>query len=197
MKRSTALVLAAVLLSGCETYVVRDKGGTQQIITPEQDPSSEKRSDSQLRELCEKEPENPKNWALLGEYWERRMDYVKAAEAYEQMNALIEKVEVRNQTRYTGGHYFLGKIYALMPRYDLAIFHLNKVLEIQPKDVKLAVMNDHFAESNFLLGAIYHMHHQWRDAKKHFEAFVVLAGDTAWARARVEPYLSEIRREVE
>jgi tetratricopeptide (TPR) repeat protein len=127
------------------------------------------------------------------------MDYVQAADAYEHMNALMEKIEQAHpETHYTGGHFQLGKIYALMGRYDIAIPHLERVLSMQPKDVKSAILlSSHFAEANFLLGAIYHLHHQWRDAKKYFEAYVLLSGDSAWARARVEPYLSEIRREVE
>jgi tetratricopeptide (TPR) repeat protein len=195
---SRALVLAAVAaLSGCQTYVVRDPGGKSKVELVQEDPESAKRTDTQIRDMCEKDPENPRNWFILGDYWERRMDYVQASDAYERMNALIEKDEVQHNTHYTGGHFQLGKIYALAGRYDLAIAHLGKVLEIQPKDVKVAVLNSQFAEAHFLLGAIFHIHHQWRDAKKHFEDYVLLSGDNAWARARVEPYLSEIRREVE
>jgi tetratricopeptide (TPR) repeat protein len=195
--RSFALVVLGVLTfaSGCETYE-RRVPGSGKVSNVEEMPG-DKRSVEQLKESCEKDPENPRNWAILGEYYEQRADYENAALAYEQMASLVDRISKQKGVPYTGGHYFLGKVYALLGRNDLAVPHLEAVTKLEPQDVKLACLNNHFSEAHYLLGAIYHLNHQWKPAKVQFEAYLRLQGSNQLAHARVEPYLAEIRKEMD
>lgn len=185
---------AAVAASGCQTYERRIPG-TSRIEYVQAEPGAERKTEQQLLEATEKDPESPRVWFALGDYYELHWDYERAAIAFEKMNALVEKAEQKHQTRYTGGHYNLGRIYGLIGRYDLAISHLEQVVALEPKDVRVASLNSHFVESHYLLGAIYHKHKMWKEARKHFERCIDVSGGNQLMRTRVEPWLYEIRRE--
>lgn len=189
MRRSLFLlaVLAMGTFAGCETETVTHV----RVVDPLGDrdgPDVKKVSrESTLRERVEKDPKDVQGWFELGEYYENGMELVKAIDAYERGNALLER------GRYTGGHYLLARCYMRLQEWERSIYNLNAIFALEPKDAKSACLNPHFREAHYLRGAIYYLNRQWKPAKHEFLRFIEIGGE----ETRVEEWLDQIQQQAD
>jgi tetratricopeptide (TPR) repeat protein len=182
-----ACVLALGCFTGCETETIRTVKLRGPFDANEESDSPRVTRESKLLERVQKDPKDAQGWFELGEYYERSMQPVDAVNAYEKGNALLEP------NRYTGGYYLLAKMYLRLQEWERSIGNLNVIFMLEPKDPKSACLNAHFREAHYLRGAIYHIHGQYRAAKKEFLRFIEIGGEE-W---RVEESLSEIQAQGE
>lgn len=179
---------AALLAQGCQTSErVVSAGPDKQTVRFSEAEPRESREERLVR-ATEERPDDAKAWLALGDHHEKLGRYEAAVAAYVRVQQLLVEAEAKNRTRYTGGHFRLGRTYAKARLYNEAIQHLRKVLELQPKSPSQASLNADFRESHYLIAAIYYDNRQLEPARDHFETFIQLGGD----RARATPWIMKI-----
>lgn len=176
-----AVAVGLTLLCGCETEV---RQGPPRAAGPDVAVPKHRREED-LRARVEKEPTDPSGWFAYGSYWEECSEFRRAIQCYERGNELMD------QKQWTGGNYSLGKAYFQLGDYVQALRHLDLVLALESADPKVACLNNHFAESHYLKGAIYFLHKNWRKSRTEFMRFLELGGEDT----RVEEFLDRIDRE--
>lgn len=180
MRATTIVLCAAALFSGCVTEE-RDLGsaGRTELVPVDDSPPPLAAQEEKLKEAVEDASDDPRDqarvWYALADFYERTMRYPDAAQAYTQMQLNIQKLP--DGTKYTAGHYHLGRVYALMKSYPQAVEHLRAVLQLEPKERQQAALYDHFREAHYLLGVVYYNSHQWDAAQEHLVAFKELGGE--------------------
>lgn len=183
------VALATIAVVGCTTEERVLPRGSRLVHVDDTDDEPKTPKDEQvLLEQVEENPDSPRGWWQLGEYYENVSDYPKALNAYLQMQAKIETDPATKGRKFTAGDYHVGRVYTKVRDYLRAIHHLKAVLALQPQDPTEASLNRHFRESHYLLGGIYFENKQWEPAKKHFVSFRELGGEAE----RVEPWLAKI-----
>jgi hypothetical protein len=80
-------------------------------------------------------------------------------------------------------------VYLRLQEWERSVGNLNVIFSLEPKDPKSACLNAHFREAHYLRGAIYHIHRQYKEAKREFHRFLEIGGEE-W---RVEDSLAEIQ----
>jgi tetratricopeptide (TPR) repeat protein len=178
-----ALVLGA---AGCTT-TERDlpNTGTREHTVPGDTTSQYEVKEEVFVEATEDNPEDPVAWFNLGDFYERNWSFGAAAQAYERFHQTTEAIR---PNYFTAGHYHLGRIYARLKEWQLAVFHLGKVLDLKPDDDTQAVLNAHFREAHYLLGVVYYQHKQWEPAREHLIAYKAISGEDL----RADQILAEI-----
>ncbi len=188
MRTATLLLMSALATcaAGCETYE-RDlpNTGTREHRIPGDTTSQYEVEEEAFVEATEDNPEDPVAWFNLADFYERNWSFGAAAQAYERFHEATEAVR---PGYYTAGHYHLGRIYARLKEWQLAVFHLGKVLDLRPDDDTQAVLNSHFREAHYLLGVIYYTHNQLEPAREHLLAYKAISGEDM----RADQILSEI-----
>ena len=180
--RSKAVLFSALLvLAGCEVETKKNVR-VMDPLAGASDVPHEPRAKQLLDKVAE-DPKDAKAWFELGEYYEGGMQLIQAADAYEHANALMD------QSRYTGGHYLLARVYLRLQEWDRTLQNLNEIFKLEPQEPAVACLNENFREGHFLRGAIHFELGQWSLAKAHLRRFVALGGD----EYRVTEWLHEIR----
>ncbi len=174
--------LLGLASTGCETETV--KGDVRVLTSVDPDTPKVSREDD-LKSRVQADPKDSRAWFELGDYYERGMQLGAAAECYERGAALMD------DTRYTGGHYTLAKVYMRLQDFPRAFAHLDRLAQLEPKDPKAACLNPHFREGHYLRGAIFYINQQWQPAKKAFVRFLELGGE----ESRVSEWLDRIESE--
>jgi tetratricopeptide (TPR) repeat protein len=175
MSTRIALLACLLLLGGCETVEVTKMGGKTTVRHVNDDPDFEDTTEGQLVAKAEANPDSPKGWFKLGEFYERYRDFPRAIQAYENMLLAHQKMTKETGTKYTSSLYLLGRCHSLVKSWGPAVDYLKQVLALQPKTVQLTFSNPDFLESHYLLGAIYFEHRMYEDAEKHLISFQELA----------------------
>ncbi len=169
--RWTALLGLGLLVSGCVEYRVDPVTGKEYRV--------ENKKDAELDQALaqvEKDPDDARAWFQLGMVYERRAAYLDSLDAYLKMQEAVAKLEKTQKRRYTGGLYKIGETLVRLRRYPDAKAYLSKVLEIEPKDRRQAVLNLNFRKAHKLLAAIAKYVQDWEEAEKHALAFRALGG---------------------
>jgi tetratricopeptide (TPR) repeat protein len=167
----TALACSLVTVTACETTETSRIGGHIVTRNLNDDEAGRDLTEEKLLEMLEENPESAKNWWRLGAHYEKHKKYMKAISAYQELQAVTEKMELKHGTKYVGALYLLGKCYVMIHNDRAAISYLRQVLALQPKDMRNAIGVPDFAEAHYLLGAIYYEHRLFDDAEKHLVAF--------------------------
>jgi tetratricopeptide (TPR) repeat protein len=201
-----ALVILVALTCGCVTeerireplLQVKDEKGnvtwisTRRVVNGQQDADYERYTEGDLRQATDAEPENPRNWWMLGDFYERNQRYPEALNAYQKMQETIVAVGRARGMTYAGGLYLVAKAHALNKQWPEAVTHLRRLFELQPSDLINAARVPCFREGHYLMGAIYYMHSEWALAEEHLDTYYRLTHD----HARVAGMLARIEREL-
>lgn len=146
----------------------------------------------EIKAKIDEDPENPQPYFLLGEHYESTGQLLLALQNYIEGTTRFKNSPGYDPKRkYTGGHFRIGKVYARLSKYNEAIIHLRKVVAMEPKAMKDAVVNYQFREGHYLLGACYKETLDYGKSKYHFERFLKLGGEE-W---RALPFLAELKKD--
>jgi tetratricopeptide (TPR) repeat protein len=145
----------------------------------------------EIKNKMAQDPDNPQPYFLLGQVYEESGQLLLAVQTYEAGISRFQNApNFDPQQKYTGGHFRIGRLYARLSQYARAIFHLEKVVAMEPAQLGLVIQNYHFRESHYLLGASYKETLDLAKSEYHFTHFLKLGGEE-W---RAVAHLSELKK---
>jgi tetratricopeptide (TPR) repeat protein len=160
----------------------REKDGLPPAPKPVVNLSPEKEIEY-LRTAVEKEPTNPKWHFLLGRAYENQGRLELAELRYRRGGDLIAPKD-----KYTGPHYFVGRVLARQGKMKEALAELQKAVAVKPFDEEAYYLNGDYRESYYLMGFIHHRLRNVSDSEECFRKFIKYGGE----RDRVIDFFPEM-----